>query len=183
MGKQMSVNNRGQIIFGTIIIVMGLFFLVDNLVNIDIGAFFWPLLLIGLGIWLLARPRTTGPDTAVTQRFLSEDDRSGEWMVADEEFQTFISDLTLDLTKAEIPQGETRFRFLHFVGDIELLVPESVGVRIRSSAFVSSVNLNGHKEDHFLSPVDWQSDNYKLAEQQIYVDANGFVNDVTIRHI
>jgi hypothetical protein len=44
---------KGTIFWGAIIILLGVFLLVNNFVEIDIGRFFWPLFLILLGLWVL----------------------------------------------------------------------------------------------------------------------------------
>ncbi len=183
MGKQVGFHPRGQVIVGIIIILLGVVFLLDNVIGINLSAFFWPLLLIGLGIFVLLRPGMVDRDTAVTQRILGEIDRAGEWDVQSEEFQSFIADTTLDVTKANLPEGTTKFRFMNFVGDIELIVPESVGVSVQSSAFVSNVQVNGRKEESFLGPLNVQTEDYKAAVSKIRIEATGFVNEIKVRRI
>lgn len=183
MDKQVGFHPRGQVVIGIVIILLGAVFLLDNVIDINLSAFFWPLLLIGLGVFVLLRPGMVERDTAVTQRFLAEFDRDGEWDVQSEEFQSFIADATLDLTKANLPEGTTKFRFMQFVGDVELIVPESVGVSVQSSAFVSSVKVNGRKEESFLGPLNVQTEDYKAAVSKIRIEATGFVNEIKIRRI
>jgi len=48
---------RWQIVFGITLIVLGLFSLIDVFFNINPWRYFGPLLLIGLGILLILRPR------------------------------------------------------------------------------------------------------------------------------
>lgn len=183
MSKQISEHNRGQVVFGTIIILLGVFFLLGNLFQVNIGRFFWPLVLIGLGVWLMAQPRLAGPDTAVTQRFFGEIDRRGPWLVENESFQMFISDVALDLTKADIPDGETRLRFSAFVSDVELFLPEDVGIAVNASGFVNEMKLDEHKEESFLGPIRYQTEDYKLAQRRVRIDTSAFINEIKIRRI
>ncbi len=183
MGKQVGFHPRGQVVVGIVIILLGVVFLLGNVFDINLSAYFWPLLLIGLGIFVLLRPGMVERDTAVTQRILGEIDRAGEWDVQSEEFQSFIADTTLDVTKANLPEGTTKFRFMNFVGDIELIVPESVGVSVQSSAFVSNVQVNGRKEESFLGPLNVQTEDYKAAASKIRLEATGFVNEIKVRRI
>ncbi|MBN1979506.1 MAG: hypothetical protein JW918_19085 [Anaerolineae bacterium] len=44
---------RSAIFWGVIIILLGIFLLINNFVEVDIGRFFWPLFLILLGVWVL----------------------------------------------------------------------------------------------------------------------------------
>lgn len=183
MDKKVNFHPRGQVTIGVIIMFLGVVFLIDNLVDINISAFFWPLVLIGLGVWVLLRPGMVARDTAVTQRILGEIDRSGEWDVQSEEFQSFIADTTLDVTKAHLPAGITTFRFMNFVGDIELIVPESVGVSVQSAAFVSTVKMDARKEESFLGPLHMQTEDYKVTGSKIRLEATGFVNEIKVRRI
>lgn len=177
------MRSQTQLFLGAIIILMGVLFLIGNLFDVDVGAFCWPIGLIVVGVWLLLRPQMVSPGTATTQKILGEVERMGSWQVGDEEFLVFIADVDLDMTKADIPSGETRLRAFGFVGDIELLVPEEVGIAISSTAFVSDVKMLGRKEESILSPLHLQSDNYKTAERKIHLDAAFFVADLKIRQV
>lgn len=177
------MRNQGQIFIGALLILLGVLFLISNVFNVDIGLFCWPLALILLGVWLLLRPQMVSPDTTITQKLFGEIERSGTWEVMDEEIWAFIADLDLDMTKAEIPVGETQIRCLGFIGDITLFVPEDVGVRVSSTAFVSEVAIPEHKQESFLSPVHLQSNNYKTAERKIYLEVTCFIADVKVRQL
>jgi predicted membrane protein len=177
------MRSQTQLVLGVIIILMGVLFLIGNLFDVDVGAFCWPIGLIVVGLWLLLRPQIASAGTVTTQKILVDIERMGPWQVDDEEFLVFIADMDLDMTKAAIPLGETRLRAFGFVGDIELLVPEEVGVAISSTAFVSDVKMVGRKEESILSPLHLQSDNYKTAERKIHLDTAFFVADLKIRQV
>jgi lia operon protein LiaF len=114
---------------------------------------------------------------------LGQIERDGPWQVGNEEFWGFITDMDLNMVKADIPLGETRLRAMGFIGDVELLTPEDVGVSVTSNAFISDVKMPGNKEDSFLVPVHWQSDNYKTAERKISLETTFFIADIKIRQI
>jgi predicted membrane protein len=177
------MRNQEQIFLGAILILLGILFLISNVFDVDVGAFCWPIAFILLGVWLLLRPQMLSPDTAMTQKLFGEIERTGAWQVTDEEIWAFITDLDLDMTKADIPVGETHIRCLGFIGDIELFVPEDVGVRVSSIAFVSDVTIPEHKQESFLSPVRLQSNNYKTAERKIYLETTYFVGEIKVRQL
>ena len=64
------------------------------------------MLLIFIGLWLVLRPRMSGPDTAVTQKLIGNIQRSGAWAVTNEEFNLLVGDVDLDFRNAQIPLGE-----------------------------------------------------------------------------
>jgi hypothetical protein len=51
------MGTRGQIIFGLFLVFLGLIYILGIVFDLDAGALCWPVLLIILGVWLLARPR------------------------------------------------------------------------------------------------------------------------------
>ena len=171
----------GQVIFGILIIVIGLAFLLGNVFDVDVGALCFPTALILLGVWLLLRPRLVGPDIGLRFRIFGPIRRSGAWQVADEEMWLFVGDVHLDMTQAEIPPGETRIRVFGFVGDVRLLVPEGVGVSVSSMAFVTDARVLGQRRDGFLVPVHLTSDDYEAAERKVHLETMFFVTDVRVR--
>jgi lia operon protein LiaF len=144
------MRNQNQFYLGIAIVAVGVILLLANIFRIDIGIFCWPMALILLGVFLLLRPRMVDPGTTLTQKFLAEMDRQGEWSVEDEEIWYFVGDVSLDMSEAHIPYGETRLRAVGFVSDLDLRLPQDVGLSVSSTAFVSDTNLLGHKEESFL---------------------------------
>ena len=177
------MRNQDQIFLGAVLVLLGILFLISNVFNVNLGAFCWPVAFILLGVWLLLRPQMVGPDTAMTQKLFGEIERTGPWQVTNEEIWAFIADLELDMTKADIPVGETHIRCLGFIGDIELFVPEDVGVSVSSFAFVSDVAIPDHKQESFLAPVRLQSNNYKMAERKVHLEATFFVGEIKVRQL
>lgn len=128
--------NRGQLIFGIVLVVLGLLFLLGTLFQINVWAICWPVGLILLGAWLVLRPSLTEDGKGSEVVLLGDLRRRGNWVVKDEEIWLGVGDANLDFTETDIPVGETRLRFLTFVGDVDLYVPAEVGVSIHVSGFV-----------------------------------------------
>lgn len=177
------MRNQGQMFLGAVILLLGALFLIGNVFNIDIGDFCWPIGLILLGVFLIVRPRMVQEGTAVTQKFLGDIRRDGVWDVEDEEIWGLIVDLEYDLLQADVPSGETRLRFVGFIGDLELVVPPDVGVAVSSTAVVSEVKMPAAKEENFLTPLRLQTENYKTAERRIHLETTSFISEVKIRQV
>jgi len=175
------MRSKGQLYFGAVILVIGVLLLFGRLVKVSFGRFFWPLLLIGGGIWLIMRPRMVGPDTEFSGRVLGDIRREGPWTVRNEEIWFGVGDIKLDMTEAEVPFGETSISIYGFMGDIDLTVPEDVGLLVNSTAFVSSTKMLGEKRDYFLSTARLTSPNYEEAERRIRLQVTCFVADLDIR--
>lgn len=176
------MRNQGLIFVGVVLILAGAIFLFGAIFGVNVGAWCWPIGLIVLGLFLFLRPRMIEPGSRSTVTIIGDQDRSGIWEVAPEEFWFFVADYTLDFTKATIPPGETLLRMNGFVGDIDLYVPQDVGVSIHTTAFVTSLKPpESGEETSILAGAEWKSDDYKAAERRIRLETTTFVSDITIR--
>jgi predicted membrane protein len=179
----MNTRNSGLLFFGIALIAIGVLSLFSTWLHVNWGSLFFPALLVLFGVWMLIKPRQVGFIGDANVVFIGEVRRSGQWQVTGESFLAFISDIDLDLTKADLPVGETNYSFMGFVSDADVLVPESVGVSVSAAGFISEVKLSGHKEESFIVPLTWQSDNYASAERKIRLDAVGFINELKVRQV
>ncbi len=178
------MRNQGLIYIGIVLIVAGILFLVGNVLDINVWAVCFPAGLILLGIFVLLRPSLSGPDTRSEFVLIGELERVGQFDMVDEEVWSFIADSEYDLTKATIPKGETLIRAYSFVNDLEIIVPESVGVAIDSTGFVTELDRPGFDDEtYFLAPMHWQSDNYKTADRRVRFELTQFVGDITLRQV
>jgi lia operon protein LiaF len=175
------VRNQPQVWFAVVIIALGVVFLFGTLFNFNVWAYCWPIGLILVGALLLLRPHTISPDTGSTFVLLGDIRRDEAWPVGPEEFWGGIYSLKLDLARAEIPIGETHLRVLGFIGDVDIRLPQEVGISLTSTAFISDVKLFGHKQDSILMPLDLVSDNYSTAERKIRLETGCFVSDIDIK--
>lgn len=176
------MQNRGMVFIALLIILAGVLLLLGNLFNLDIGTFCWPLGLILLGAFLIFRPRMAGPDTNTHMTFIGDIRRNGPGELEQEEIWGFITDVEYDLTKYDIPPGETIISNNSFIGDVEIFAPMDVGVYVSASAFFSELKVDGEKSaDSFLSPVNYKTDGYKMAERRVRFELNHFIADVKLR--
>lgn len=169
------MSNRTTIIIGSLIILVGFISLINALFHINLWDYFWPVVLICLGALLLLRPQIVTAGTQVRFIPLGDIQRSGSWQVTPEEIWTFVGDIDLDLTKAEIPAGETKIRILGFVGDVSVLAPQGVGISLSSWAFVTDGRAFGNKVEMFFSPLQVASPGYETAERKVRLETTYFV--------
>lgn len=175
------MKHKGQVIFGAIIIVIGLAQLLAKTLRVNAGTVCFPLLFILIGLWILFRPRLAGPDQSLKVRVLGPIRRRGAWTVGDEETLLFLGDVTFDMSEAEIPEGETQLGCYGFIGNVFLRVPEGVGVSVSSRQIVSDVRLFGQKAGGFLVPVDTSSDGYGEAQRRIRLETMYFLGTVQVK--
>jgi predicted membrane protein len=174
------MRNRGQVVIGAVIIVVGLVWLLGAVFHIDMGKLCLPAALIAVGIYLLARPAFVGPDTALRASLFGPVRRGSDWEAKDEEIWLFIGDVRLDLAQAQLPAGETRVRIVSFVGDVRLKIPAGVGVSIASTAFVSTIRAFGQKREILVAPVHLTNEGYEAAECKIRLETFSFISEVGV---
>ncbi|MBD2845753.1 cell wall-active antibiotics response protein [Paenibacillus sp. IB182496] len=65
------------------------------------------------------------------------------WELTPMNISHFIGDTVLDLTKAQIPYGETRITVSSFIGDVKVFVPvdHEVGIEVHSSTFIGDCKI------------------------------------------
>ena len=175
------MKDRNQLIVGAGLILLGALVLISNLFHIDFGMICWPSFLILFGLWLLLRPRLMREGDRFDVRIFGNVYRSGTWSVANQEHWGFITDMNLDLTQSEVPEGESVIRINSFVGDVDLVVPQDMALSIRAKGFVTDVRFKGHRYGGFLVPVNVASENYNEASRRVRVDLACFVGDLKVR--
>jgi lia operon protein LiaF len=175
------MRNQGRVIIGLVLVGTGLVFLLGTVFRVNVWAFCWPVGLIAVGVWLLIRPSMVGPDTRVEQRVLGDIRRTGAWDVVEEEIWLGVGDVRLDMTAASVPTGETHIRVYGLVGDVDLIVPEGIGVSVSSWAFLTDGKVFGRNEQSFVTPLQATSDDYETADRKVYVETYFFVNDLTVK--
>ncbi len=176
------MRNQGMVTIAILIIGAGLLLLIGNLFDINFGAYCFPLGLILLGIFVLMRPRMVGPGVNSNTVLIGDFDRAGPGTLEAEEYWGFIVDANFDLTKYNIPIGETVIRGFSFIGDVEIFAPADVGVAIDGASFVTELKMDGAKEESaFLSPLKWRSDGYKMAERRVRFELTQFIGDIKLR--
>lgn len=173
---------RWQIIIGIILIVLGIFSLLNQVFpGLRIGRFFMPLVLIGLGTLLILRPRVAGPGVMVQFPILGDLRKTGPWKVTDHEIWWFVGSNRFDFSEAIFPNDEATVKILGFVTDIKIIIPEDVGLCVESSSFFTEYNGMLGKEERFLNLLQDQSPNYLQAEKRVNLQIYAFVSEIKVR--
>jgi lia operon protein LiaF len=173
---------RWQIILGIVLIVLGLFSLVEAIFEIDVWRFLFPLLLVGLGLLIILRPQMAKPGVKVLMPILGDTRREGVWEVGDLEVWSLVGTTRLDFTEAVIPNNGAEIKVMGFVVDARITLPDNVGLFVESASFVSEVKSPEGKAEQVFSSIDYQSPNYMIAEKKIHLQTVGFVTEIRVNH-
>jgi lia operon protein LiaF len=174
------MQNRGQLILGGALILFGALFLISNFFNIDFGALCWPLVIIIVGVWIIVRPRMVPKETDLRMWIFGDHYRRGEWQARDQEIWSFIGDINLDFNEAQFEKSEIEVKMYCFVADVDLTVPEDLGVSISWFGFVTDGRIHDRRMGGFLTPVHYTSEGYESASRKVAIEVISFVGDVKV---
>ena len=198
-------------VVGVVLLFVGAIALVGTLGgNLGIGreTFRWliPLAVIGLGLWVLAtagwggrgldasdgapagRP-AGGPDAEAgmphapraIQRTLGEIEVVGPMALGPSRFQTMLGEIRLDLTRADIPAGETPVSVSTLIGEIRVLLPPGVGAIVRGRTLLGDVEALGRIDGPIMPDRIVSTDDYATSPRRIRLDVQSGIGRVGVR--
>ncbi|SEO20456.1 lia operon protein LiaF [Paenibacillus sp. OV219] len=107
------------------------------------------------------------------------------WELKPMNISHFIGDTVLDLTKAQIPPGETIVNISSFIGDVKVYLPNDyeIGVHVVSSAFVGDVAVLEHREGGIFKNMDIQTPYFPDTDKKIKLHVSTFIGDVRVTKV
>jgi lia operon protein LiaF len=173
-----------QVFFALVLIVVGALLLFGNLglfaLNWDLV---WPVILILFGLWLVSRAfvPSTNYGGSIPSWGWGEyaPDLSGK-EIRRESFSHGFGDFDLDLTRAVIPAGESFVRVSHGFGDMTVIVPRDLAVRVHASAGMGEVSLFGEDSGGVAPSRTFQTEDYAGAASKLTLDASVGFGEVKV---
>ena len=166
-----------------ILIIIGLLLVLDNF-DIDIFDYFWPSLIIALGVFFLylgARKKSSSDPLHSEFRVFGDTkhvDFSGD--IDGTELSHFIGDTELNLTGAQLKPGINRMDISSFIGDIKVLVPDGMAVEVHCSGAFGDYFLLDHKEDGIFVSTTGKTPGYDAAENKLKLNCSAFIGDIKV---
>ncbi|MFB9278954.1 cell wall-active antibiotics response protein LiaF [Cohnella cellulosilytica] len=107
------------------------------------------------------------------------------WELRPMNISHFIGDTTLDLTKAQIPVGETRVYVSSFIGDVKVFVPNDLGVGIQvvSSSLIGDVKVLGQKRGGLFNQMTVETPLFPDADKRVVLIVSSFIGDVRVTKV
>jgi hypothetical protein len=171
--------NAGVALF---LIAIGSFFQLNNwgVLGGRVWAYFWPLLIIAAGLWIIFKPRPKGfgenaPEiqdddlgafvifSGLKRRFESANFRGGKATV-------IMGGLELDLTQAKLKDNQATVELTAILGGIDLFIPRDWKVIVDSSAI-----LGGVDDKHSSAPAT-------TVQMTLYVKATAILGGIDIKN-
>lgn len=196
--------STGRMWFGIVLIVFGVLFLLDSTGVIGfryVMRSFWPLLLVGWGVWLLFRGgRRTPPPPPVSKVFedrnkihtsggihssnvfgnlaLNVDavDFSGGTV------SNVFGDIRMDLSKATIAEGESVLRVDGVFGTTHITLPADIEYAFYASTVFGDVERNSERHEGFSPRLEYQTPGYANAPRKLRIVASEVFGDIVVRN-
>ncbi|HHX76906.1 MAG TPA: cell wall-active antibiotics response protein [Firmicutes bacterium] len=136
----------GQFVSGLVVMAISTAYLLRNLDvwDPDFSLFwklFWPVLLILAGVSIL-RGKMLSSDTKTNWAVMGGVERGKTaWTLKDESFVALMGGINLDLTRAEIPEGETVLDCMAIMGGIDIIVPPGPALICEGTALLGGVDF------------------------------------------
>lgn len=119
-------------------------------------------------------------------RFIGDVDLGNDyWELRPMSISNFIGDTTLDLTKAQIPIGETRIYVSSFIGDVKVYVPNDLGVGLQvvSSCLIGDVKVLDQKRGGLFNQMSVETPSYADADKRVVIVVSSFIGDVRVTKV
>jgi hypothetical protein len=174
------MQNRTTLVIGIGLITLGIIAIFNTLFQINLWSILLPLLIIGIGLLIVFRPKTLDSNTNFIFKPLGDIDFLNSWQVSPQEIWFFVGSVELDFSQAIIPEGITQIKLFSFVGDIRIREPKSAGLKVSSKAFITDSKVHGHKQDHFLNTLNYTNPDYDNQSKKVIVDSWFFVGEIRV---
>lgn len=182
----MSRLNSTELFIAIVFIVVGVLLLAGNLGLFAFNwSMVWALMLICFGGWLVWRAfqPTPFPAAYVNASLYGFGDYRPDLAgkeIRREVFSHGFGDFDLDLTRATIPVGQNTVRASMGFGDLTVIVPRDVAVRVKASVGLGDVRVFQERADGIAPHLDFQSPDYATAERKLDIEASVGLGEVKV---
>ncbi|CAM3284150.1 cell wall-active antibiotics response protein LiaF [Sporolactobacillus spathodeae] len=105
-----------------------------------------------------------------------------EWH--DINIQNGAGDTLIDLSHTILPPREAVIVVRHLAGRVRILVPYGIGVSVRFSVILGSLDFLGHEEPRLINEsIAFQTENYDAAEQNVSIIVSALSGNLEVRRI
>lgn len=190
----MRQRNFWKVVFGVILIILGVLALLDSLEILSFWSALgklWPLLLIAVGIWLLVKRRHLYWGEKVDIREGKKYSKAFGDLKIDTagmdphgmDVEMGFGDLEVNLNKASLSDGENVIHLALGFGDIKVWVPSDMKIKALASCGAGDIDVLGKFADGLGKSLDYQDENYDADQKKLKIYAKIGFGDIKISRI
>ncbi len=185
-----------NLFWGIIFVLLGVFFLLDNLGYADFSEIisnYWPLILVIWGISILFRKKPRGSPINVThsQEILSDllhqSNVFGDIFinVTSQNFKggslsTVFGDCDIDLSGSVFAEGEHELRIHSVFGDSTIILPKDAAVSISANSTFGNLTILGQRKGGFSPGLQSTSSDYLSSTKRMKLSITKVFGDVRV---
>jgi predicted membrane protein len=189
--ESMAQKSFWTVVFGILLILIGLLALLDSLELIrfwpTLGKL-WPLILVALGIWLLFRRSYFSSSDVLSIKEGKKYSKAFGNLRIDAnnidphglDAEMGFGDIEVNLSKANFSDRENVINLGLGFGDIKVWVPGEVKVSATGTCGAGDVDILGKHADGLGKRVDYQDEGYEIAQRKLKIIAKLGFGDIRI---
>ncbi|WP_127585355.1 cell wall-active antibiotics response protein LiaF [Paenibacillus koleovorans] len=146
-------------------------------------AFILSIILISLGWFYMNSKRAHNGEGYYQKHTLIENIKWNKesWELKNASLWNLIGEVYIDLSLAVPEQKETTLLVQGVLGDVDIIVPEDLGVSVHASVLMGRVEAAREKDTGVLNKVVWQSPNYEASDTKVKLIVSYLVGDIDIK--
>jgi len=87
----------------------------------------------------------------------------------------------MDLSLAILEQPETTVLLQGIIGDVDIIVPEYIGLSVEASVLFGPLDIHLQREHGVMNRVQWRSPNYEQAHNKVRLIVSYAVGDIDVK--
>lgn len=95
--------------------------------------------------------------------------KDSNWALEPLELSNSVGDYYIDFSKAFIPEKETPVVVRGWIGDVKMIIPEDIPVKIHSKISVGDIRIFDQKTDSFNRILDYKTLGYEEATRKLNI--------------
>jgi lia operon protein LiaF len=145
--------------------------------------FILAIIFISLGYFYIKSKQLHRDDTYLQKQTLVDSIRWGQepWILRNTSIWYVIGEFNMDLSLAILEQKETTVILQGVIGDVDIIVPEDIGVSVQASVMFGQIDVAMEKEAGLMNKLVWQSPNYNTCDHRVKLVLSYIVGDIDIK--
>ncbi|RTE11307.1 cell wall-active antibiotics response protein LiaF [Paenibacillus whitsoniae] len=163
---------------GYVLIGAGAVILFGNHVTIVIA-----IVLISLGLFFIKSRQVYKDESYSQKQKIVDSVRLGRepWILRNNSTWYLVGETYIDLSLAILEQKETTVILQGVVGDIDIKVPDDIGVSVVSSVTFGQIQVAAERETGVMNKLTWQSNNYDYCDHRVKLVLSFIVGDIKVK--
>ena len=197
-------NKNSGMVWGLILVLIGVLFLFQNFDMLDIGdiiSTFWPLILVAIGLKILYDRKSANADDTVVEAKVVVDnveaDISSDKISKSNVFgdmninitsshfsggsiSNVFGDIRIDLSKAQVIDNNCKLYVNGIFGSVYIKLPEGVQAKIKANSIAGEMSLKDESHDGLFGNLTSEDPGYASTAKRIFISSSIIFGSITV---